>query len=347
MRVLVTGNKGYIGSVLCQRLAQEGFEVIGLDTDFFAGCEFLQYKTPARQLKKDVRSIVEEDLEGIDSVIHLAALSNDPMGEIDPALTSEINYKASVDLARVARKAGVKRFILSSSCSVYGMSGERAIDETGTLDPATEYAKSKVASEKEIAELADKGFSPVFMRNATVYGISPMHRFDLVVNNLAGWAYTTGSIRIMSDGTPWRPLIHIDDISSVFIAMLTLPEDRIHNQIFNVGRDSDNYQIKDIADAIKETLPACEIEFTGEHGADTRTYLVDFGKLWSVLDGHCHFEWDIEKGIEQLLDAYRRKNLTYEDFQGRSFIRLKQIKYLMEKGLVNEKLIWQKEGSND
>lgn len=340
MRVLVTGNKGYIGSVLCPQLEEAGYEVAGLDTGFFQGCEFLPFKLPLKQVTKDVRAVEKEDLAGVDYLIHLAALSNDPLGEINPDLTKDINYQASVRLAELARQAGVKRFIFSSSCSVYGIAGDEAIDESGQLDPVTEYAKSKVATEKEVASMADESFSPVFMRNSTVYGASPMHRVDLVVNNLVGWAYTTGSLRIMSDGSPWRPLIHVEDICSVFIAMLNAPPDLVHNQVFNVGRDTENYRIKDIADVIKEAFPSCEIDYTGEHGADTRSYRVDFGKLASKLDGYCRFNWDIEKGVRQLLGAYRERGLTFEDFQGKSFIRLKQIKYLIEEGLVDQKLFW-------
>jgi nucleoside-diphosphate-sugar epimerase len=234
----------------------------------------------------------------------------------------------------------VKRFVFSSSCSVYGIAGDEAIDETGRLEPVTEYAKSKVATEKEVAGLADKSFSPVFMRNSTVYGLSPMHRFDLVVNNLTGWAHTTGKLKLMSDGTPWRPLIHIDDLCAIFIAMLTLPVEQVHNQVFNVGEDAENYRIRDISAAIQGALPGCEVEYTGEHGADTRSYRVDFGKLARVLENHYRFRWDIAKGIEQLLDAYRARRLTFEDFQGRSFIRLKQLRHLMEAGLVDERLFW-------
>ena len=262
------------------------------------------------------------------------------MGELKAELTDEINHKASVNLARLAKEAKVKRFIFSSSCSIYGMSGEEYIDENGKLGPITEYAKSKVRSEKEICGLADDSFSPVFLRNATVYGISPMMRLDLVVNNLSAWAHTTGKIKIMSDGTPWRPLIHIQDICKAFIATLKAPKELIHNQIFNVGKNDDNYQIKDIADTIKELMPKCSIEYTGEHGADSRTYRVDFSKIKRVLGKYFEPDWNLRKGIEDILNAYKETNLTKDNFLGNKFIRLKRINYLIDNRYIDNKFYW-------
>jgi len=342
MKVLVTGNKGYIGAVLCKRLVEEGFDIAGLDTGFYEDCVFFKTDCTVAQISKDIRSVTKNDLLGFDAVIHLAALSNDPIGALNPQLTSDINYLASVRLARLAKEAGVKRFIFSSSCSVYGVAGDKLIDETGALNPATEYAKSKIESEKEIAKLADEKFSPVFLRNATVYGISPMLRVDLVVNNLVGWAFTTGKIRVMSDGSPWRPLIHIQDISSAFIAILKVPRELIHDQVFNVGQNNQNYRVREIVEAIKKTMPECEIEFTGEHGVDTRTYRVDFSKFNDTLGPYFKSEWNIEKGIRELADIYKSKNFSEREFLGDKFIRLKKIKYLIDEGRVDQDLFWKK-----
>lgn len=340
MKVLVTGNKGYIGSVLSARLLAGGFEVIGLDSGFYDGCDFFNHDSAIRQIAKDIRNISQEDLLGVDAVVHLAALSNDPMGALNPGLTAEINYLASVKLARLAKECAVRRFIFSSSCSVYGASGNEIIDENGRLDPVTEYAKSKVESENEIAKLADNAFSPVFLRNATVYGISPMLRVDLVVNNLAGWAYTTGKIRVMSDGSPWRPLIHIQDICAAFIAVLRAPKETVRNQVFNVGQDRGNYRVRDIVEMVKEIMPACKIEYTGEHGPDTRTYRVNFSKFNRAFKDDCEFAWDIKKGVIELLEAYKMNNFLESDFLGDKFTRLKRIKRLLAEGKINEELFW-------
>lgn len=341
-KVLVTGNKGYIGSVLCGQLREEGFDVYGLDTDFYKDCHFLKISQNIPQILKDIRKVEAKDISGFDAIIHLAALSNDPLGALNPQITQEINYQASVSLARLARDNGVKRFVFSSSCSIYGISGQDAVNEEGTLSPLTEYARSKIESESKIALLADDGFSPIFLRNSTVYGVSPMLRVDLVVNNLVGWAYTTGRIRIMSDGSPWRPLIHVQDICKAFIAALKAPQDLIHNQVFNVGRDNGNYSIRDIGEAIKKVMPRCQIEYTGEHGADTRSYRVDFSKFSQMLGNYFKPTWNIEKGIKELLDSYRRAGFTENDFQGDRFTRLKTIKKLLGDNKVDEFLFWKK-----
>lgn len=344
MKVLLTGNKGYIGSLLCKELLNQGYEVIGLDTGFYDRCIFLKHNYFIKQISKDIRSIIREEIFGVDAIIHLAALSNDPMGQLNPQLTHDINCRASINLAKLAKENRVKRFIFSSSCSIYGKSKGDSIDELGELNPLTEYAKSKVNTEKEIAKFADKAFSPVFLRNATVYGVSPMLRVDLVVNNLVSWAYTTQKIKIMSDGTPWRPLIHINDLCKAFIAVLKAPQGLIHNETFNIGRNSENYQIKDIADTIKHVMPECEIEYTGEHGADSRTYKVNFTKVEKVLAKYFKTNWNIEKGIKELIDVYKKNKFTFDDFQSGKFIRLKQIHNLLNSGKVDENLFW-KEGA--
>ncbi len=342
MKVLVTGNNGYIGTVLSEKLSNERMEVVGLDTNFYSGCSFYSCGHTIKQIIKDVREIKISDLEGIDAIIHLAALSNDPMGALNPKLTSEINYYASVDLAKAAKQAGVSRFIFSSSCSVYGVAGDEMIDENGTLNPSTEYARSKVDTEIEVAKLADVSFSPIFLRNATVYGVSPMLRVDLVVNNLVGWAFTTGKIRVISDGSPWRPLIHIQDICKAFIAALKAPKELIHNQAFNVGKNTENYRIKEIAEAIKREMPECNIEYTGKHGADTRTYRVNFGKINKTLGAYFDPNYNIEKGIKELVQAYKNNNFSEADFQGDKFTRLKRIKKLLNEGRLDESLCWLK-----
>ena len=344
MKVLVTGNRGYIGSVLCGELLKEGFGVVGLDTNFYNNCDFSNPDYTIQQITKDVRNITNDDVVGVEAIIHLAALSNDPMGELNPQLTHDINCRASINLAKLAKENGISRFIFSSSCSIYGKSGDDSIDELGQLNPLTEYAKSKVNTEKEVTKLADKTFSPVFLRNATVYGVSPMLRVDLVVNNLVSWAYTTNKIRIMSDGTPWRPLIHIKDVCKAFIATLKAPKDLIHNQVFNVGQNIENYQIKDIADTIKKAMPECEIEYTGEYGADSRTYKVNFTKIKKVLGKYYKPDWNIEKGIKELLKIYKQNKFSFNDFQSRKFIRLEQIKRIINSGKVDKHLFW-KEGA--
>lgn len=342
MNILVTGNKGYIGSLLCQELIKQNYTVLGIDTDLYNSCNFFPVQYPVGQINKDVRDITEEDLAGIDAIIHLAALSNDPMGELRPLLTDAINCQASVKLAKLAKANKVKRFIFSSSCSIYGKSGNSPIDETGMLSPLTEYAKSKVNAEKEISILADGIFSPVFLRNATVYGLSPMLRVDLVVNNLTGWAYTTKRIKIMSDGSPWRPLIHIQDICKAFIATLKAPQQLIHNETFNIGKNSENYQIKEIADMIKKIMPECAIEYTKEHGSDSRTYKVDFSKARAVLGKYFRPDWNMERGIRELIAAFETNNFNFEDFQSHKFTRLKQIHRLLASGKVDENLFWKK-----
>ncbi|MBP7088331.1 MAG: SDR family oxidoreductase [Candidatus Omnitrophica bacterium] len=340
MNILVTGSKGYIGSVLCTKLAEEGFKIKGLDTDFYQGCNLFNCDNSIEHMFKDVRHITKEDLVGFDAIIHLAALSNDPIGALNPKLTYDINCKASIQLAKYAKEAGVRRFIFSSSCSIYGISSSEMIDEAGRLNPVTEYAKSKIKAEQEIAKYADSNFSPVFLRNSTVYGISPRHRVDLVVNNLVGWAYVTGKIRIMSDGTPWRPLIHLEDICQAFTVTLKAPKDLIHNQTFNVGSNNSNYQIKDIADVIQKVMPECNIEYTGEHGSDSRTYKVNFGKINRVLGDYFKPSWNIERGVREILKVYKANKLTKDDFDSDKFTRLKRINKLLENNKVDKKLFW-------
>jgi len=341
MRVLVTGNNGYIGNVMCPMLLSEGFDVIGLDTNYFNECEFEKPKVTIKQIVKDIRDVEISDFQGIDAVIHLAGLSNDPIGELNPGITENINLDASVRCAELAKRAGTERFVFASSCSVYGVAEEgKAIDETGTLNPITAYAKSKIGTEQAVAPLADKSFSPVFMRNATVYGNSPKLRLDLVVNNLTASGYVYGKIKVMSDGSPWRPLIHIQDFSRAFIATLKAPRQLIHAQVFNVGQNSENYQVRDLADAVKKIVPSCQVEFTGEHGADSRTYKVDFSKINSILRDYFKPTWNVLKGVEELYSSFRLNNLNKEAFEGDKFIRLRHLALLKNKKMLDNDFRW-------
>jgi len=345
MKVLVTGNNGYIGSMLTRLLLEKGYQVTGLDTNYYRGCDFSSYHYPQiKQIEKDIRTVSKEDLENVDAVIHLAALSNDPLGSFDPKLTDDVNHVSTVRLANLAREARIRRFIYASSCSMYGIAGEDAVTEDARLAPVTEYAVSKVKSEEALARMADADFSPVFLRASTAYGIAPMLRCDLVVNNLVGWACTTGKIRIMSDGTPWRPAIHVEDLGRAYIACLEAPIDMIHNQAFNVGQNKENYRIRDMADVVKSIIPGCEIEYTYEHGPDSRTYKVSFDKISTILKDFFSPEWDINKGVRQLYEAYKAHGLTYEEFTGNKYVRLNQVKNLVRQKRLDRNLFWRGQG---
>jgi len=339
-KIVVTGHNGFIGTLLVKLLIEKGYEVIGIDTNYFnEDCNLYPYKNNIREIQKDIRRISEEDLKDAYAICHLAALSNDPVGELDPNLTYEINYHASVRLAKLAKKMGLKKFIYSSSCSLYGIAGEQALSEEAEFNPITAYAKSKVLSEKDILPLGDKDFCVTILRNSTAYGISPKLRLDLVVNNLIGWALTTGQIKILSDGTPWRPLIHAEDIARAFIAVIEAQEDVVNREAFNVGENSENYQVKDIAAMIKELLPDCEISITGEYGSDSRSYKVNFGKIETILPKFKP-QWNLKKGIEQIIGYYKKYNMSTDKFNERFFVRLKQINYLIKNKLIDSKLYW-------
>jgi nucleoside-diphosphate-sugar epimerase len=317
-----------------------GHHVTGLDIGYFEGCVLRpEADGPADvQILRDIREVAAADLQNIDAVIHLAGLSNDPMGELNPGLTYDINLEGSLKLARLAKAAGASRFVFASSCSIYGAAGGAGqLDETAPLEPVSAYAISKARSEEGLTALADADFSPVFMRNATAYGLGPRPRFDLVVSNLAGWAYATGTVRVMSDGTPWRPLTHIEDISLAAICAAEAPREAVHRQAFNIGRSDANYQVSDIAQAVLAAFPAARLEITGETGGDPRSYRVDFSKALNHLPGFSP-QWTLERGVDEVAGWLKANGLGATAFDSRMVIRLKQLRYEMEQGVLDAQL---------
>jgi nucleoside-diphosphate-sugar epimerase len=340
MKLLVTGTDGYIGTMLTGVLLDRGHEVTGIDTSFHsAGWLFDGVERRAKLVQKDIRHIGEADVEGFDAVVHLAELSNDPVGQLNPQITYEINHEGTVALAEKAKRAGVPRFIYFSSCSVYGSTGDGSPStEESPTNPLTAYAECKLMVERDLAAMADDSFSPTFLRNATAYGASPRMRFDLVVNNLAGLAWTLKQIILESDGTPWRPFVHILDISEAAACALEAPRDVVHNQIMNVGNNRSNYQVRDIARIISDTFPGCELVI-GSNPSDKRDYRVSFDKIHRLLPNF-QCRWTVETGAQQLLDIFRRIEMSKETFEFRGYTRLKQIKYLLETGQIDADLFW-------
>ena len=342
MKVLVTGNKGYIGSVLVEMLLQKSYEVIGYDTDYYKHCDLYEYTQPTKQITRDIRDISIDDLEGIDAVIHLAGLSNDPLGELAPELTDAINYKSSVKLAKYAKDVGVKRFVYASSQSMYGISDtDSELDEDNSeKNPITAYARAKWSVENKLKKLNADNFVTVCMRPSTVFGVSPRLRCDIVFNNLVACAYTTGKIEIKSDGTPWRPVVHVRDVSNAFIAALEAPSNLVAGQSFNIGIPDGNYAVRDLAEAAQRAVPGSTLVFTGEHGNDARTYRVSFAKILSILKDYYKPEWDLDRGGIELTQFFKEINFTEQQFRGKLCNRLQEINYLISSGEISKDLRW-------
>lgn len=339
MRVLVTGHNGYIGTVLVPMLQHRGHEVAGLDTDYFEQCLYTGSIPLIESIRKDIRDLSEEDVAGFDAVIHLAGLSNDPLGDYKPELTEAINDRASVHLARLAKAAGVQRFLFASSCSNYGAGGQDFLDEQAPFNPVTPYGVSKVQVEAALSAMADADFSPTYLRASTAYGLSPLIRFDLVINNLTAWAFTTGLVYLKSDGTPWRPVVHVEDIALAYVAALHAPREAVHNQAFNVGTTTENYQIRELAELVKEIVPGCRIEYAPDAGPDTRCYRVDCNKIARTLH-EFKPQWTARRGIEELYDSYRQVGLSLDDFEGERFKRIAHVRKLVADGQLDDELRW-------
>jgi nucleoside-diphosphate-sugar epimerase len=333
MKVLVDGDRGYIGAVLVPYLQNRGHEVVGLDVGWYDGCDFGPQPGGYEQRTGDIRDARPEDLTGFDAVVHLAAISNDPIGHLHPEATYSVNAHGAVHMAKAAKAAGVPRFLFSSSCSLYGAAGDAAVDETAAFNPVTPYGESKAMAEAALAALADDNFSPIYLRNATAYGSSPRLRADIVVNNLTGTAFTQGSVRLQSDGSPWRPLVHVEDISRAFAALLEAPRDVVHDQAFNVGRDEDVVQIRTIAEQVSE-ITGAPVTFAAGAGPDTRNYQVDFTKIRRLV-ADFDPQWTIPQGIEEIWKDSHDRGLTTEDFEGPRYVRLQRIQQLARDGQLD------------
>jgi nucleoside-diphosphate-sugar epimerase len=341
MRVLVTGHNGYVGTVLTPMLVEAGHEVVGMDTNLYQAATFGDddASNALLSIDKDVRDVTRKDLDGFDAILHLAGLSNDPLGDLNPELTYEINHRASVRMAEMAREVGVERFIFSSSCSNYGAGVDDWLSEASAFNPVTPYGRSKVMVEQDVAKLADDRFSPTFLRSATAYGVSPRLRFDLVINNLTAWAFTTGLVYLKSDGTPWRPVVHIRDMALAFVAALHAPRESIHNEAFNVGRPEENYRIRELAEIVAEVVPGSRVEFAEGASPDKRNYRVDSSKIARVLPEYKP-QWTARMGAQELYEAYQKIGLQVDEFEGPRYRRIDHIKMLMANGRLDGRLRW-------
>ena len=338
MKILVTGTEGYLGCLLAPELLRRGHQVVGVDTGYYKnGWLFNGLDATSYTLAKDIRQVTEGDLEGVDAIVHMAELSNDPLGQLAPDVTYKVNHAGSVHLAQLAKKSGVERFVYMSSCSVYGVA-DGVVDETSPINPQTAYAECKTMVERDLAPMADDNFSPTFMRNATAYGASPRMRFDIVLNNLSGLAWTTKKIAMTSDGTPWRPLVHGLDIAQSIICAVEAPREAVHNQVFNVGATEHNWTVREIAETVGRVFPGCEVTF-GEAGGDNRSYKVNFDKIASQLPGYAS-QWDVERGARQLFDVFTAIDLDPETFTGRGHTRLKQLEHLIRTKQLDADLFW-------
>jgi nucleoside-diphosphate-sugar epimerase len=339
VNVLLTGHKGYIGAVAGPILRGAGHTVSGLDSDLFAGCDFGDALGDTREQRKDIRDVSRKDLEGFDAVVHLAALSNDPLGELNPEVTYDINHRASIRLAKLAKEAGVRRFVLSSSCSIYGAAGDAFVDESANLNPVTAYAESKVRAERDLAQLGDHRFSPVHLRNATAYGASARLRLDVVLNDLVASAFTTGRVHVKSDGTPWRPIVHIRDIVAAIVSVLESPVDVIHNEAFNVGQTEENYRVSQLAEIVAETVPGCRIEYAPGGGPDPRCYRVNCEKIRRLLPTFSP-QWTARKGALELYQTYQAAARGSGGFDCTRYSRVSHLRGLIDAGRLDASLRW-------
>jgi len=337
--ILITGHKGYIGSVMAPHLLGAGYDVVGLDTGYFNKCTLVPDAAEIPEIRKDIRDVTADDLKGFYGVIHLAALSNDPIGNLNEGWTTDINHNSTVRLAELARDAGLRRFLFSSSCIMYGMSDGGEVDETSPLDPKTEYARSKVKSEVALRELARDGFSPTYIRNGTIYGVSPRMRFDTVLNDLTAAAVTSSLVQVFSDGKPWRPVIHVEDVARAFQTILEAPADNIHNEAFNNGADHLNHQVIELARIASEAVPGCKLEVLNQPGADQRTYKASFAKFARTFPDF-EWKWNARKGAEDLAKTLTRIGLTHEQYKGERFTRLKWLNKLLNEKKLDGKLRW-------
>lgn len=342
MRILVTGNNGYIGSVMVRFLLGKGYDVTGLDSDLFeesvfgdksitGGISYISY------LRKDLRSVNASDLKGVDAIFHLCALSNDPLGDFNPEITYEINHKGSVRLAKLAKQVGIQKFVFSSSCSVYGDSKEEVVNEKSQVHPITPYAISKVLAERDISKIKSIDFCPTFLRSSTAYGLSPMLRFDLVVNNFVAWSFTKGTVLLKSDGTAWRPFVHIEDISRAFLSVLESPADLVSGEVYNVGKNEENYQIREVAEIVKDIVPNSEIKYVEGAEPDKRSYKVEFDKISKEISDFKP-KWNVRLGASQLYEAYKKVELLVEDFEGPKYRRISNLKNSIKSGRLDKTL---------